>query len=355
MVEIMDYRTYVILFLLSKFGSDRSVSGIYHLLTGKKSSQTIQDGNLFGVLHFFNTMTYLTKENVYESIFLLEKNQLIMQVSKEHFELTSKGKRSLKEQLLSNPFPVNLNGWKYHKSAPLFWKRYSFMVQCLSNLIHNENSFLPITRDQDIQLWTKKCLPRTMEERKNLAHAIYKETEAFLSNLNSLEANYFVLRLTGKENVGLTHEQCSVQLKIDEEKARSIFLNILHRLLHEIESVKDRFHCLRMFISDIEESEPLMISTRKTYELLLQGKNLKEISEIRDLKGNTIEDHVVEIAINIPTFDIQSFVDREKQEAIGRKIKQLKTNRLKIIKEQLDNTVSYFQIRLVMTRVNSFK
>jgi uncharacterized protein YpbB len=346
----MDYRGYVILYILAKFGSERSVSGIYHLLHGKKSSQTIQDGRFFNILFLFNTLNHISREEINDTINFLEKHHFIEKVRDEHFSLTIKGEKSLAEQLEAMPFSIYLDGWKYHHIGNMFWKRYSFMVQCLSNLVHDNHSFLPITRDWEIQTWVKERLPRERDSRIKLAELIYEETEILLGKLEPIDASYFVLRLSSINKIGQTHEQCAAFLEIDENYARIRFQSALHHLIQEIDLADNNYFTLQSFITDLEQTYPLTASAKKTYELLVQGKSLDEISRLRKLRKNTIEDHVVELAINIPTFKISSFVNRETQQSIRDKIEQLETKRLKVIKDHLESDVSYFQIRLVMAK-----
>lgn len=344
----MNYLISVILYIISKFGSERSISGIFHLLTGKKSSQTIQDGRFFNILFLFNTMNHLTRNDINEAVNYLLNHGFIEGITEEHFILSTKGIEYIdKEFKLQQGFPEYLDGWKYHRKASLFWKRYSFMVQCLSNLIQGNHHFLPITRDLEIQRWIKGKIPRDLESRKKLTTAVYMDTMNFLSKLDDTKACYFVQRLSSKEKVGLTHEQCAILINFEENFARMQFQGILHQLLYEMEEDKAKYPALQLFVEDMEEEHTLTTSTRKTYDLLRQGKSLPQISRIRGLKLNTIEDHIVEIAINIPTFTIETFINLEKQRRIKEVIKNTRTKRLKLIKEQLDDEISYFEIRLV--------
>ncbi|KPD00884.1 hypothetical protein LR69_00966 [Geobacillus sp. BCO2] len=77
---------------------------------------------------------------------------------------------------------------------------------------------------------------------------------------------------------------------------------------------------------------------------------MEAIAEIRRLKRSTIEDHIVEIAANVPGFSIAPFVDDEKAAAIRAAAQALRTRKLKEIREALDGKVSYFEIRLVLAK-----
>lgn len=45
---------YTVLYCLKQLNGERTVSSIYYLLKGKRSSQTLQDGNMFEFLFVWN-------------------------------------------------------------------------------------------------------------------------------------------------------------------------------------------------------------------------------------------------------------------------------------------------------------
>ncbi|MEK1830635.1 hypothetical protein AAAC51_20805 [Priestia megaterium] len=50
----MNYIQVSILFCIKQLKGERTAYGIYHLLTGKKSAQTIQDGKILEFRFFFS-------------------------------------------------------------------------------------------------------------------------------------------------------------------------------------------------------------------------------------------------------------------------------------------------------------
>jgi uncharacterized protein YpbB len=349
----MTYRTFIILYILSQFKGERSISGIFHLVTGKKSAQTVQDGRLFGVTFLFNTMSHLSKEVLLEVIVDLIRMNLVVPIKEEHFLVTEDGNRRLLEFLNLYPFPEYLDGWKYNDISKMFWNRYSLFTQCLSNMLNGNNQFLPITRDRELLLWAKQRFPKTHEAQQLLSNKLYIETERILSKLDDLESSYFVLRLSKVNKVGYTHEQAATFLELDLDRGKIIFQGLLHRFIYEVTCKQEQFTVLHSFIKDLTLAFTLTRSTQITYKLLNVGKSVEEISQIRKLKSNTIEDHVVEIAINVPDFDISPFVNEESQRLIRDTISKLKTKKLKVIKDQLKDDFSYFQIRLIITQLET--
>jgi uncharacterized protein YpbB len=83
--------------------------------------------------------------------------------------------------------------------------------------------------------------------------------------------------------------------------------------------------------------------------LLNQGFTAEEIASFRNLKISTIEDHLVEFALNVKDFSINSYVDEDIQLKILEISRQESTRQLKVIRNTL-KTASYFQIRLVLAK-----
>jgi predicted DNA-binding protein YlxM (UPF0122 family) len=89
-------------------------------------------------------------------------------------------------------------------------------------------------------------------------------------------------------------------------------------------------------------------SSQTTWELLQQGRTVEDVAVRRRLTNSTMEDHLVEIAMDAPTFPLALFVDTAQHEEIRHIAQQLKTYALKRIKSAMLSDVSYFQIRLVL-------
>lgn len=84
------------------------------------------------------------------------------------------------------------------------------------------------------------------------------------------------------------------------------------------------------------------------------GHSLVEIAQKRRLQINTIYDHVVEIALKEHSFNISKYAPEEVQQEIIEVMKQLHSYKLKDIKQAVRDDISYFQIRLVIARLDEF-
>ncbi|TLS35622.1 helix-turn-helix domain-containing protein [Pseudalkalibacillus caeni] len=346
----MNYREALLLFCLNQINGQRTINGLYHLLQGKKSSQTIQDGKLFGVSFLFGTCKHINRKEFLETVTRLHNERFIIKKSEDTFLVSEPGVKIMEGILRKYPFPDHLDGWAYQSRADLFWKRLSLYVQSLSHLLKGDSNFLPVNREDNIQYWIKKNFPMEQNEREAWANNLYNEILSLLNDLTENESTLFTYRLSGFHRVGLTINQAAGRIGVDSDFANLLFKGILHYIMKRLQENEQKYPFLSVFVKDLEVLLPLTDSARKTFSMLGKNRTIKEIAGYRRLKESTIEDHIVEIAMNVPEFTIDSFVAPFEQEEILEISKQLRTKRLKPIKTALEDRLSYFQIRLVLVK-----
>ncbi|WP_010284308.1 helix-turn-helix domain-containing protein [Bacillus timonensis] len=350
----LTYRSILILEGIHKLGGERTVYGIYHLLNGKKSSQTIGDANLFNLTHLFGILKPLNREHFQLEIRILLENAFIeeMEPSSNKFIITKLGLTLLDGELSKKPIPSHLDGWKYNDTSLLLWRRLSLLTQVLSNLIDGKKQYTPIQQEDSVFDWVKEFLLKEGHNRFLLTESLYNEVLQSLELVSELEATIFVMRLTSSSRVGYTIEQISSILGEDETWCQILFLHTLHSIVLQLVSNGEKFPILvSMIETEHQENGLLTASTRATYQMLLQGKTIDEIARIRNLKRNTIEDHVVEVTHQKPDFLIDPFVPPIHQQLILSTYKSLQTKQLRFLKEKLTKDISYFEIRLVLARL----
>lgn len=346
----MTYLELIILYCLKAFNGERSIYAIYHLLSGKKSSQTIYDSKLYRLTALFGVARNISRSGLERAAVHLLENKTIYETEAGKYLLSEKGERELDAFLASGKLPSGLDGWRCRDLAPQFWRRLSLVVQTLSNLVHDTSVFVPIQRDEDLLKWAKQFLLSGSLGRKEFAEKVFEECQSVLERLSILQANIVVWKLSGYGRIGLTTEQISSQIGKEPLEVDFLFQSALHQILGDILEKQSQYPILSRLAEVPGEGLNLTNSTVRTYELLLSGKELDEIASLRRLKVSTIEDHVVEIIHNIPDFPIDSFVPRNLQEVLEKKIGELKTRKLKTIKESLEEETSYFQIRIMLAK-----
>ena len=131
----LKYEDYFILHIINRFNGERSTSAVFHLLRGKRTSQTIQDGFLFQVHPYFQTLQHITRQELYHIVTELEKDNIIEQHQDlDPYILTPLGKEIIKKHKTKFVIPSGLNGWFYARLAQSFWEKLSLFIQTLSNL-----------------------------------------------------------------------------------------------------------------------------------------------------------------------------------------------------------------------------
>lgn len=338
----------IILYCIYKINGERSTSSIYHLLNGKKSSQTLQDMHLFGITPFFKTYDSLSRAELQMAVEKLEEYGFIVNSSDGHYVITEKG--TVRAESLFNRFPfLNLmNGWKYQGSGA-FWERLSLLVQVVSNLTHYVAKYVPVQKSSEAQMWVKDLLNECPIGRIELGKDLYKELETTLCNNRFLDPALVALRFTGFDYIGLTARQAANVLELEEDLYRFQFIAFIHYMMGKSKENSNEFPILNKILGRLHDPIPLTASTKVTMNLLEEGLSIEEIAATRRLKVSTIQDHIVELALNLEAFDISPYVDDKKVGAIISAAKEASSRQLKHIRSLLEN-VDYFEIRLVMAK-----
>ncbi|MGG3574947.1 helix-turn-helix domain-containing protein [Bacillus gobiensis] len=344
----VDYLDLLIMDCISAFQNERSGSAIYHLLKGKKSSQTIQDGKLFSLAKYRGLFPTISPIEFHERLLKLQRIDFIIHhEAVDSFSLTKEGIESVNTGFIKSPWPRFLHGAHYHQAARVFWSRMSLMIQVLSNYLNERRSYIPISSDHKIREWVKKHL-KDQGRLDHFAEALYKELEEILLQQGEKEAEVFVYSLTSAHRVGWTHRQLANRFREDYWYIYALFWNVIHYIIQT--SSKSETPILNEMLSEYSTRNFLTASSRKTLLMLKQGVTISEIAAARSLKTATIEDHVVEIAIHDPFFSIDPFLSKGELDIITTCAEKLRTNKLKRINESLNGKFSYFQIRLALTQ-----
>ncbi len=344
----MSYLQAIVLLCLHHLKGERTIYSVLHILNGKKSSQSIQDIHLFQLKPFFGTVPELYRDKYNEIIESLVKENLVTLDTDFFAKLTTNGEKKLTQYYEKHFKPKQLENVHFGSRVYTFWRRLSLIIQCLSNLTNKEKSFFPIQRNPDIQRWVKGFL-REFPDSNKISIQLYNELFQLLDGQEE-DPNILVLRLTGFQDVGLTDIQLAHQLEIDIYEYRFRFITFLHNLANGIVTNKTDFPILSRILDHSEIQSVFTLSTEKTYHLLKRGHTLQEISVLRNLKESTIEDHIVEIAIQDNNFSLVNFISNEEIENVDKVVKDIGSKKLKSIRIYLPN-LTYFQIRLALAKL----
>ncbi|RYM05372.1 hypothetical protein EWH99_06215 [Sporolactobacillus sp. THM7-7] len=346
----MPYDEFLLLHLVGRFKGERTLSGIYHLLKGKKSSQTIQDSYLFHVEPFFHSLDGLKRQDYDWLTGKCLKKRWIEEAGNRSgkYRLSESGADRLKALGKTHSFPSGLDFTEHVNEESVFWLKLQLAVQTVSELVHGRKSFFPVTRQALVTESVRVFLRQPSQSPSRLALQMFVELRGLLSLCPREEADILVLQMTGFGMGGLTFHQLSCRFSNDLWICRLLHKSALRRLLHHLSAPDSDYPCLRRLLN--EKRGTLSLSAGQTYDYLRQGKSMETIARLRKLSRGTIEDHIVELVLKVPSFDCSPYLPEEVNRSILSAARQAGTYRLKPIKHILQDRVSYFQIRLALAK-----
>ena len=215
--------------------------------------------------------------------------------------------RNLHEKLL-NIKNFDTDETRFEDDLPMFLK--SLSVEQLEKLIENISNNIVKFEDSSIKFYTVHSYKGLEDENIRIAEDI---------DLTEDENIYYVAITRGKGKIMLDKQK-----KITNKE---IINNII---------MVDKKNTIK--------KEP---TDKISFKLFLEGKTVEEISEIRNLKNLTIENHIIE---NLPNeqYDINKIISKDEYEEIDNELKKYNYDTLlKPIKENISKNISYFKIKIV--------
>ena len=321
---------------------ERTISAPFHLLRGKRSGQTIQDVGIFHLHRYFGLLPKLSRKTYDEAVNQLVEQNLITVFENGDYTLSN---RQIPDKLY--PF----DGWHYRGNEHIFFARLSLIVQSLSHKEAGIMGFIPIQKDPHIQKWVRHFLISNEYQGGTLQQQLLNEILISLeqAEVDSIAKEIVIKRLTGYKIPGYTWQQLSIYENKEELDIQLLYISCLHTWLNIIILNEKEFPLLHKIAEEIRISIPLSDSAYQTAQLFKEGYTLEKISQYRRLKISTIEDHIVELAMNDPQFSIKQFISDEEIEQVLTAVEDYDTRKLKVLREILPH-LSYFQIRLVLAK-----
>jgi uncharacterized protein YpbB len=333
------------IYLAKKINSERTISGLIHILKGKKSAQSIQDSNVYGIQQFYSLFPSNYIELIEETYKTLEKNNIIR--IDDNFIILNNcnfNNNLIEDELWYKLLTNKLS----NENAIIFWRRLNLLIQVSSNYFNGVNQYYPVCNDRPTQKFIKNFLTY-FNNKSDISNFLYNEIRTSLKDLPDIYNIIFVKKLTGSKVYGESLYQIASDFKKEEIEVYLIFMSVLHHIMDSCITHKDSFPVLNLLLKDLS-IQKLSKSSCETKEMLCKGFGIDLISKVRKLKTNTIEDHIVEIVHQDKDFDIDKFIDRNTYHKISVAIKNANSLKLREIKKNLPDEITYFQIRLVLAR-----
>lgn len=335
----------ILLQIFQKLNNERTVSAAYHLLRGKRSGQTIQDVGLFHLHAYFGLLPKLPRATFDAEVDAFKRNGWIDVQESGHYCMEKLGI----ERAGQTP-DFLFDGWHFRGNEHVFFARLSLIVQSLSHQRAGIRSFSPISKDPHVQRWVRAFLLDHAYQSGHLQEQLLNECEQGLATIQVPDANkqLVVYRLSGHSIPGWTWQQLASERKETELDSQLAFIEVLHTLLNEV-YISKAYPLLGKMAEGLQVKALLTDSAQQTAHLYEQGYSLAQIVQMRRLKQSTIEDHLVEMAMNEPNFSIGPFVSYTDAEKVWQAAKQYQTKKLKVLHEAVEG-ISYFQLRLILAK-----
>lgn len=333
----------ILLHILIRLQNERSMTAAYYLLQGKRSGQTMQDVGLFKLFPIFNLLKRLPKKTYDLYVEQLISKGYVVKTEKS-FYMTSAGEKAIK------PLPY-FDGWHLRGNEHVFFGRMALIVQTLSNQAEGVKGFIPVQKDVAVQQWCRQFLRHYQFKERALQEPLYKEILTSVSKLDvpEFQKEIGIGRLHGAKVVGMTWSQLGSKYGMSEIDCQLYFVSFLHSWIKEIVSVPDAYPFLTDFVHGVYMHQTVTGSALQTAQMYERGYTLEQIAMMRNLKQTTIEDHIVEIAMYEPNFNVEGFISSEEVRAVENAVAKHQTKKLKVLKEALPN-LSYFQLKIALAK-----
>ncbi|MFT8316883.1 MAG: helix-turn-helix domain-containing protein [Sporolactobacillus sp.] len=338
---------WMILHLISRMNGERTLSGIFHLLRGKRSSQSIQDSYLFHLRPFFHLLDGLSREEFDRWIDRVMASKWIEKSStdEEKYKLSMSGSAYYRSLQAETSLPAGLAFTEWINDERLFWLKLQLLVQTVSELGKENRAFVPVTRAPQATEAVRTFLTAVPPDDASLSKRLKGQICWVFSRMETEEANLLAGQFSGHLLPGLTLDQMADVLHKEKMQTQLLFKAALRTFMHLAKEGQSAVPDLVLFFGAPENG--LSQSAAKTYSLL-QGVTIGELAERRGLARGTIEDHLIEITLKIADFNWSSYLSEPVRHRILEIAGQLKTKQLKPIKAAAGEQISFFQIRLAL-------
>lgn len=286
--------------------------------------------NVSQILHTFHgkrtpSMFYLIEVNQWHHGFRIYPNIKIEQLQKnlnellrlqwlegqgKGYRLTKIGAEKRKQYFESHYFPFEINSFANQLIRKPFWDSYQLFTQVFSEMSYQNNRYAPIIRHPRHQENVRLLFQQFKTKREELLNKWISEQQILFNLLEDEMADILVNQLSGHNRIGNTRKQTQEITKMNNLEYEFYHRSSLEKMIQEIKKHQDKLQILSVILKLLnkETHYGLSSSTFQTYQLLIEGRSLTEIANIRSLKENTIREHILEMAFVLDDFQYNQFI-----------------------------------------------
>lgn len=321
-VSVLEQSLYSQYFCLSLYSKEYPIkpSTLYHILVGKRTASILFKAHSYHIINFFSVFPHLQRAQYDIMIHhFVAKGWIKAALADEEFYLSTKGEIEVENYFSNHFYPTNLNQLTQGKVTKEFWKKVLFSTQVLSELRYKNKRYLPIDKEFKTQLWVKEWLKRSPLDKQELAISYGKEWVQVLKEMDSFDAEMIVSQLTGHAKFGKTSTQLAIKLGIEPMEVAFLLQHAISQLMDKINNKKESYPLFYLIYQESigDRYSSLSQSTKLTAHYLENGRSIEDIAIKRKLKVNTIAEHVIELAIIFPDFEVAGFIPRNEYERLN--------------------------------------
>lgn len=214
----------------------------------------------------------------------------------ETLQLTKNGWSSKKAFLETCPPLVRIDSLEFTKTRKPLWDRFIFVNQIVSEYRHQNAQYTPYLNTLVEQQETKRWLKKHGPSLELFSDKWIPEVFQFMSSLSDEQANIGTRLLIGHQQTGQTRRQLRETLHFSDNQLTILLHHTIEELIHYSKSHSPLLWDLVQTVHK-ENDYGLSTSTYQTQKLLEDGKTIRQISQMRQLKESTIKEHVLEMVL----------------------------------------------------------
>src|SRR5690625_4522937 len=220
---------YLILLSISHLKGQRSTASIYHIIKGRRSTQTIQDAHLYQLTNLYAIYSQLKRTDFEQAIINLADENAITIDRDDNASITKKGQKYIIDN--QNHYPVkSFKGIDYANKTKVFIDRLLLTLQTYSNLSMKNKQFSPIIEDLSIQKWVSNFYQQEQAAPDWLINT-YQVLMEFLTTIDDLQPKLFVARITVYRKFGLTIQRLATKYNRSPHDISSLFMASYQELI----------------------------------------------------------------------------------------------------------------------------
>lgn len=339
---------YLMIYLLKTINSNRSPAAIYHILTGKKSSQTIQDLHLFQLHTYYRLLPNLSRQAFDYDVDQMVNEGLMEWLNAKDYRLTDKADAYLSTYKDTYDDAHNFEQPVDHQSKEIFTKRFYLTIQTFTHRVMDDTGFIPLIDDITIQAFVKQYYHLHKHALVDWLERCYEQLHDVLKTYPDIRRHIYLDRLSTAN-----HNGQSLQQLVDRYHVTEADILLTLALIERTLFIRSQQH--QTLLSDLlpADNQPQIYerlmtrSARKTHQLVIKGYNIEDLIQLRQLKRGTIEDHLVEICMLDDHFKLDDYVEEEKIAIIESYLSKRHTQKLAELKRTLPEEMTYLDLRLV--------